>query len=184
MICWAVTPCRGVSMTSTAVVLGTAMPGTPEAAPDSDCATDVAEFSCAMMNVSSFRTPAFYASPFKPGESEQGSRIQCPQRHQRPNRDVLVIHQLFLRQRQRFHNRSCLVLGLHLHQKDDAFAIAARIPLADFPVQVELDSCPNLFRYNGHDLLRGYTLSGGLNHQHCRGLGYGYAGHGGSAAGL
>jgi hypothetical protein len=49
-----------------------------------------------------------------------------------------VIHQLFLRERQRLHNGTCLVLGLRVDQEDDAFAIAARIPLADFPVEVEL----------------------------------------------
>jgi hypothetical protein len=45
----------------------------------------------------------------------------------------LVIHQPFLRERQRFHNGSCFVLGLRLDQEDDTFAIAARIPLTDFP---------------------------------------------------
>src|SRR5215467_5613945 len=79
---------------------------------------------------------------------------QCPQRHQRSDRNVLVIDQMFLRERQRFHEGSRLVLGLRIHQKDDAFAIAARIPLADFPVEIKLHSCPNLFRYRGHDLLR------------------------------
>jgi hypothetical protein len=48
-----------------------------------------------------------------------------------------VIHQLFLRERQSFHNGSCIVLGLSVDQEDDAFAIAARIPLSDFPVEVE-----------------------------------------------
>src|SRR5215472_9650072 len=61
---------------------------------------------------------------------------------------------MFLRERQRLHEGSCLVLGLRIHQKDDAFAIAARIPLADFPVEIKLHGCPNLFRYHGHDLLR------------------------------
>src|SRR5215831_21256960 len=42
MICCGVTPCLGVSMTSTSVVLGIATLGTPEALPDWDCATDAA----------------------------------------------------------------------------------------------------------------------------------------------
>src|SRR6516162_6756824 len=42
MICCGVTPCLGVSMTSTSVVLGIATLGTPEAPPDWDCATDAA----------------------------------------------------------------------------------------------------------------------------------------------
>src|SRR5215472_10879193 len=40
MICCEVTPCLGVSMTSTSVVLGIAALGTPEAPPDCDWATD------------------------------------------------------------------------------------------------------------------------------------------------
>src|SRR5262250_833249 len=42
MICCGVTPCLGVSMTSTSVVLGIAALGTPEAPSDCDCATDAA----------------------------------------------------------------------------------------------------------------------------------------------
>src|SRR5215468_6020073 len=45
MICCGVTPCLGVSMTSTSVVLGIAALGTPEALPDCDLATDDAEIS-------------------------------------------------------------------------------------------------------------------------------------------
>src|SRR5215831_8106263 len=47
MICCGVTPCLGVSMTSTSVVFGIAAMGTPEAPPDCDWATDdagIAEF--------------------------------------------------------------------------------------------------------------------------------------------
>src|SRR5262252_8567705 len=45
MICCGVTPCLGVSMTSTSVVLGIAALGTPEAPPDCDWATDDAEIT-------------------------------------------------------------------------------------------------------------------------------------------
>jgi hypothetical protein len=55
-----------------------------------------------------------------------------------------VIHQLFLRERQRFHHGARLVLRLRVDQEEDACAIAARIPLADFPVEGELHSCPHL----------------------------------------
>src|SRR5215472_14310191 len=48
---------------------------------------------------------------------------QCPQRHQGSDGNVLVVHQMFLRQRQRFHNGSCLVLGLRVDQENDASAI-------------------------------------------------------------
>ena len=88
-----------------------------------------------------------------------------------------MIHQLFLREGQCFHNGSRLVLGLCIDQEDDAFAIAARVPLANLPIEVELHSCPNLFRYHGHDLLRGYARLGSLNDQHGGSFGYSYAGH-------
>src|SRR5215469_2089040 len=87
----------------------------------------------------------------------QRSWVQCPQRHQRYDGDVLVIHQVFFRERKCFHKSSGFVFGLHVEQEDDAFAIAARIPLTDFAVEVELYRCPNLVRDNSHDLLRGYT---------------------------
>jgi hypothetical protein len=45
---------------------------------------------------------------------------------------------MFLRERQRFHNRSRLVLGFRVDHENNTFAIAARIPLADFPVEVKL----------------------------------------------
>src|SRR5882724_10146259 len=102
---------------------------------------------------------------------------QCPQRHQGSDGNVLVIHQLFLRERQRFHKGSCLVLGLRLDQEDDAFAIAARIPLADLPVEVELHRGPNLCRYHVHDLSNGYTLFGSQNDQYRSGFRYSHAGH-------
>src|SRR5262245_56708384 len=96
---------------------------------------------------------------------------QCPQRHQGSDGNVHFIDQVFLCEWQRFHNGSRLVLGLRVDQEDDAFAVAARIPLAAFPVEVELHSCPNLCRYDGHDLLRVYALLGSLNDQHFGGLG-------------
>ena len=100
---------------------------------------------------------------------------QCPQRHQGPDGNVLGIPQLFLGERQRFHNVSRLVLGLRVDQEDDSLAVAARIPLADFPVEVEFHGCPNLCRHNGHELLKGHALLGSLNDQHFRGFRYSYA---------
>src|SRR5262249_27498701 len=91
--------------------------------------------------------------------------------------NVLVIHQLFLRERQRFHDGSGLVLGLRVDQEDDAFAIAARIPLADLPIEIELHICPDLLRYDGHDLLRGYARLGSQNDEHFGGFRYRHAGH-------
>src|ERR1700726_4843006 len=93
-------------------------------------------------SILSFSHPSCY--PASPESLLRSWTHQCPQRHQRSDWNILVIHQLFLRERQRFHNGSCLVLALRVDQEDDAFAIAGRIPLADFPVEVELHSCPNL----------------------------------------
>ena len=88
-----------------------------------------------------------------------------------------MIHQVFFGERQRFYNGSCLVLGLRVYHEDDAFAIATRIPLADFSIEVELHSCLNLFRYDGHDLLRSYALPRSQNDQHLGRFRYSRAGH-------
>jgi hypothetical protein len=59
-------------------------------------------------------------------------------------------------------------------------------PLADLPVEIELHGCPNLCRHDGDDLLnllRGYALLGGLNHQHFGGFRYSDAGHARRASG-
>src|SRR5579871_5018351 len=96
---------------------------------------------------------------------------QCPQRHQGSDRNVLVMEQLFFCERQGFHDGPCLVLGLSVDQEDDTFPIGTRIPLLDLPVEVELQSCPNLCRYDSHDLLRGHARLGSLNDQHCGGFG-------------
>jgi len=91
---------------------------------------------------------------------------------------------MLLRERQRFHNCSCLVLGLRVDQEDDALAIAARIPLADFSIEIELHSGPNLRWHDCHDLLRVYARPGGLNDQHFGGFRYRYAGHASGRPGL
>jgi hypothetical protein len=52
------------------------------------------------------------------------------------------MEQLFLCERQGFHDGSCLVLGVCVDQEDHPFAIAARIPLLDLPVEVELSQLP------------------------------------------
>src|SRR6185437_7429598 len=85
--------------------------------------------------------------------------VQCSQRHQGSDRNVLVVHQVLFGEGQRFHNGSCLLLGLRVDQEHNAFAIATRIPLPDLPVEVELYCCLNLLRHDGHDLLRSYALS-------------------------
>jgi hypothetical protein len=85
-----------------------------------------------------------------------------------------MVHQLFLREGQRTDERSCLLLSLRVDQEDDAFAVVARIPLSDFPVEIELHSCPNVFRDYGHHLLRTYALLGSQNHQHCGIFRYSY----------
>src|SRR5215469_16095420 len=48
------------------------------------------------------------------GASLQRSWVQCPQRHQGSDGNVLVIHQVFFCERQSFDKRSCLVLGLRV----------------------------------------------------------------------
>src|SRR6266404_1813449 len=106
---------------------------------------------------------ALRTAPLSRRDSLKRPWVQCPQRHQRSDRNVLVIHQMFFCERQCFHNRARLVLGLSIDHENDAFAIAARIPLADFPVEVKLYRRLNLFRYHRHDLLGCYALPGSLD---------------------
>src|SRR5215469_1148536 len=110
-------------------------------------------------------------------ESLQRSWVQCLQRHQGSDRNVLVIHQLFLCEGESFHEGSCFVLALRVNQEDDAFAVAARIPLTDFPVEVELHSCLNLLWDDGHYLLRSYALPGSQNDQYFGCFRYSHAGY-------
>ena len=51
-----------------------------------------------------------------------------------------MIDQVFLRERQRFHNRSCLVLGFRVDHENNPFAIAARIPPAEISSPYPFDS--------------------------------------------
>jgi hypothetical protein len=75
----------------------------------------------------------------------------------------LVIHQVFLGERQCFHNRSRLVLGLSIDHENNAFAIAARIPLADFPVEVSFTVALISSGITAHDLLGGFAMPGSLD---------------------
>src|ERR1700724_1051133 len=88
------------------------------------------------------------------------------------------------RERQRFHQSPRLVLGLRIHQQDDAFAISARIPLANFPAEIEPYRRLNLVRNHSHDLLNGYTRLGSLNDKYCGGFRYGPGGQALASPGL
>ena len=49
---------------------------------------------------------------------------QHPQRHEGPDWDVLMIHQLFLCKWQGLHNGSCFVFGPNINEEEHAFAIS------------------------------------------------------------
>src|SRR5258706_14611448 len=54
---------------------------------------------------------------------------QYPERQEWPDRNELLVHEVFLRERQAFHEGSRLRHVLAVQQEDDALAVAAREPL-------------------------------------------------------
>src|SRR5581483_5383620 len=90
---------------------------------------------CGMMNVS-FAVFRLLTRLSRGGESLLGPWTdEHSERGQRANGNVLVIHQVFPGERQGFHDGPCLVLGFCVDQHDDAFAIAAWVPLAHLAVE-------------------------------------------------
>src|SRR5262249_17791611 len=106
-------------------------------------------------------------SPLLPSRptANQGS-----QRHEGTNGNVLVVHQMLFRQRQRVHDGVSLVDGLHVKNKNHASAVAPRVPLANLAVEIELHRRPDLVWHDTHDLLAGYSLFGSQDDHHFSGF--------------
>src|SRR6185312_4714271 len=108
---------------------------------------------------------------------------QHPERCQGANGNVLVVHQVFFSEWQRFHDGLCFVLRLRIDDEDNALAIAARVPFADSAIEVELHGRADLGRHHGHDLLKGHTLPGSFDDQHGSGFWHRDAGQGSGRCG-
>src|ERR1041385_5705566 len=73
---------------------------------------------------------------------------QYSQRQKWPDRNELLVHEVFLRKRQAFDERPSLRHVLAVQQEDDALAVAAREPLLNLAVEIQRDGRTN---FGGHD---------------------------------
>src|SRR6266436_6562307 len=77
---------------------------------------------------------------------------QYPERQEWPDRDELLVHEVFLRERQAFHEGSRLRHVLAVQQEDDALAVAAREPLLNLAVEIQGNGRTNFGGHDFHDL--------------------------------
>src|SRR5580700_11816107 len=78
---------------------------------------------------------------------------QYPERHEWPDRNEVLIHEVFLRERQAFDEGPGLRHVLAVQYEDDALAVAAREPLLNLPVEIQGNGCTNFGGHDFHDLL-------------------------------
>src|SRR6516225_11099388 len=73
---------------------------------------------------------------------------QYPERQEWPDRNELLVHEVFLRERQAFHEGPSLLHVLAVQEEDDALAVAAHEPLLNLALEVQGDGRTN---FRGHD---------------------------------
>jgi hypothetical protein len=95
---------------------------------------------------------------------------QAGQWEEGTNGNVLVVHQVFFRQRQCVHDGVGIVNGPHANNKNHASAVTPRVPLANLAVEVELHGSPDLGRHDLYDLLTVHSLFGSQYDHDFRGL--------------
>src|SRR5260221_642299 len=78
---------------------------------------------------------------------------QYPERQEWPDRNELLVHEVFLRERQAFHEGSRPRPVLAVQQEDYALAVAAREPLLNFAVEIQGNGRTNFGGHDFHDLL-------------------------------
>ena len=74
-----------------------------------------------------------------------------------PTANILVVHQILLRERQGLHDRARLRHVIRIQQENSSSAVFPRVPVANFPIKIELDRRAYLSRHDGHDLLACYA---------------------------
>jgi hypothetical protein len=81
------------------------------------------------------------------------------ERQEWTDRDVLVVHEIFLAQRKAFDDRLRLRDVLRIQQEDDSATITTRIPFSNFPIEIELHGRADFSWHDGHHLFaRGARL--------------------------
>src|ERR1700675_1602908 len=78
---------------------------------------------------------------------------QYAERQEWPDRNELLVHEVFLRERQAFDEGPGLRHVLAVQQEDDALAVAAREPLLNFAVEIQGNGRTNFSGHDFHDLL-------------------------------
>src|SRR5882762_5582884 len=96
---------------------------------------------------------------------------QYPERQEWPDRNELLVHEVFLRERQAFHEGSRLRHVLAVQQEDDALAVAAREPLLNLPVEIQGNGRTNFGGHDFHDLLYSNPRFWRKDRQHAGDLG-------------
>src|SRR5712664_3592188 len=111
--------------------------------------------------------------PFRLPSSLIGLAIsqQYAERQEWPDRNELLVHEVFLRERQAFHEGSRLRHVLAVQQEDDALAVAAREPLLNLAVEIQGNRRTNFGGHDFHDLLDRNPLFWRKDRQHAGDLG-------------
>src|SRR6202045_4606498 len=78
---------------------------------------------------------------------------QYPERHEWPDRNELLVHEVFLRERQAFDESLSLRRVLAVQEEDDAPAVATREPLLNLAVEIQGNGRTNFGGHDFHDLL-------------------------------
>jgi len=74
------------------------------------------------------------------------------ERQEWTDRNVLVIHEIFLAQRKAFHDRVRLGDIPRIQQEDNSATIATRIPFTNPPIEIELHGRPDFSWHDGYHL--------------------------------
>src|ERR1700676_4457718 len=77
---------------------------------------------------------------------------QDPERQEWPDRNELLVHEVFLRERQAFDEGPSLIHVLAVQYEDDAPAVAAREPLLNLAVEIQGNGRTNFGGHDFHDL--------------------------------
>src|SRR5438105_10654001 len=96
---------------------------------------------------------------------------EYPERQKWPDRNELLVHEVFLRERQAFDEGSSFRDVLAVQQEDDALAVAAREPLLNLAVEIQGNGRTNFGGHDFHDLLDSSPRFWRKDRQHAGDLG-------------
>src|SRR6266446_5366179 len=103
---------------------------------------------------------------------------QYAERQEWPDRNELLVHEVFLRERQAFDEGPSLRHVLAVQYEDDAPAVAAREPLLNLAVEIQGNGRTNFGGHDFHDLLDSNPRFWRKDRQHAGDLGLRWCGLG------